>query len=382
MPVRRAAGRALPHARRRRAAARRKCRRKIRNEKAAADGFRVDADFPDDGGDVSGEDRLSNDADADALDFGQSSVTERVTGVTGDSQFGGNAGGWETRLLTRRPRTKKKGEEPRREPPSLLASFVPPRAVASFLWAVIRRVAPRETLGGRRSRASLRRFLLRLTSLRRSEKCTLHGAMRGARTEEFPWLFGRRGAFAEDEWKSKKKCAGRSGPVTAYLARRRRLRRWFRFLIAEVAVPLLRAHFYCTETEANRNRLFFYRKGVWARLTAAHLAATTEDEAGETKAPAPMRLSGGVPVDPAAAATTARKPYARLKKPRRGTRCRGTCSASRACGCSPRARGCDRSRCSVDPRWRRSRRRAGASARGAGRPSIAPPGGSRLRSGP
>ena len=286
---------------------------KIRNEKAAADGFRVDVDVSDDGGDVSGEDRLSDDADADALDFGESSVTERVTGVTGDSQFGGNATAGNARLLTRRPRTK--GEEPRREPPSLLASFVPPRAVASFLWAVIRRVAPRETLGGRRSRASLRRFLLRLTSLRRSEKCTLHEAMRGARTEEFPWLFGRRGAFAEDEWKRNKKRAGRSGPVTAYLARRRRLRRWFRFLIAEVAVPLLRAHFYCTETEANRNRLFFYRKGVWARLTAAHLAATTEDEAGETKAPAPMRLSGGVPVDPAAAATTARKPYARLKKP-------------------------------------------------------------------
>ena len=89
----------------------------------------------------------------------------------------------------------------------MLASFVPPRAVASFLWAVIRRVAPRETLGGRRSRASLRRFLLRLTSLRRSEKCTLHEAMRGARTEEFPWLFGRRGAFAEDEWKRNKKNA-------------------------------------------------------------------------------------------------------------------------------------------------------------------------------
>ena len=64
---------------------------KIRNEKAGADGFRVDADVSDDGGDVSGEDRLSNDADADALDFGESSVTERVTGVTGDSQFGGNA---------------------------------------------------------------------------------------------------------------------------------------------------------------------------------------------------------------------------------------------------------------------------------------------------
>jgi len=289
-----------------------------RGEKAGADfsinnsSLRVDAD-EDDGGDGM-EERLPT--DADALDSPKSSETERVA-VTGDP-FGGNAAVGNARLLSvRHPRLRV--EPASREPPSLLASFVPPRAVASFLWAAIRRVAPRETLGGRRSRASLRRFLLRLTSLRRSERCTLHEAMRGARTEEFPWLFGRRGAFAEDvsstEGKKTKKRAGRSGPVTAYLARRRRLRRWFRFLLAEVAVPLLRAHFYCTETEANRNRLFFYRKGVWARLTAAHLAATTEDEAGETKAPAPMHLSGGAPVDPAAAATTARKPYARLKKP-------------------------------------------------------------------
>ena len=136
--------------------------------------------------------------DADALDFGEevSFSTE-----TGEDAASDDAGGRETKK--KMPRDANDAES---DPPSLLASFVPPRAVASFLWAVIRRVAPRETLGGRRSRASLRNFLLRLTSLRRSERCTLHEAMRGARTEEFPWLFGRRGAFAEDEWKSKKKC--------------------------------------------------------------------------------------------------------------------------------------------------------------------------------
>ena len=223
-------------------------------------------------------------------------------------------------------RARKNANDAESDPPSLLASFVPPRAVASFLWAVIRRVAPRETLGGRRSRASLRNFLLRMTSLRRSERCTLHEAMRGARTSEFPWLFGKRlgdrassSSFEDDEGSKHpsrrgNRQNGRTGPVTSYLARRRRLRRWFRFLLAEFAVPLLRAHFYCTETEANRNRMFFYRKGVWARLTAAHLAATTEDEGRETKTPVP-KLLGSVPVDPAAAATVAKKPYARLKKP-------------------------------------------------------------------
>ena len=28
-----------------------------------------------------------------------------------------------------------------------------------------------------------------------------------------------------------------------------------------MAIPLLRAHFYCTETETHRLRVFYYRKG-------------------------------------------------------------------------------------------------------------------------
>ena len=65
------------------------------------------------------------------------------------------------------------------EPRSLLASFTPPRAVATFLWSVIRRVVPREMLGGVKSRSALRRFILRLVVLRRFEQCTLHEAMTG-----------------------------------------------------------------------------------------------------------------------------------------------------------------------------------------------------------
>ena len=272
--------------------------------------------------------------EADAIDGGEGSVLVfpgSGTALAGtDPLDAEDAAGRRPRGSSRsrsRSRARRRDRLEPPEPPSLLASFVPARAVASFLWAVIRRVAPRETLGGRRSRASLRRFLARLTSLRRSEKCTLHEATRGARTEEFPWLFGKRGAFVDDvdagsatsqrreeTRRNETRAARRTGPATAYLSRRRRLRRWFRFLIADLALPLLRAHFYCTETEANRNRLFFYRKGVWARLTAAHLAATTEDEGGETKTPAPRRLASA-PVNPAAAAAAARKPYARLKKP-------------------------------------------------------------------
>jgi telomerase reverse transcriptase len=39
----------------------------------------------------------------------------------------------------------------------------------------------------------------------------------------------------------------------------RRLALWVRWLLADLLVPLLRAHFYCTETEAYRQQVFYYR---------------------------------------------------------------------------------------------------------------------------
>ena len=197
--------------------------------------------------------------------------------------------------------------EPAAEAKSLLASFTPPAAVARFLWSVVRNVAPREMLGGVKSRTALRRFLLRLVVLRRFEMCTLHEAMTGLKVSEFPWLFGRAGVAEEKRTRR----ATRTGPASAALARRRDLQRWIRWLVADLVVPLLRAHFYCTETESHRLRVFYYRKGVWARLTAAHLAAMTEDPAGESRRPTslggtelsvtldPTRPTGSEPADEA-----------------------------------------------------------------------------------
>ena len=199
-------------------------------------------------------------------------------------------------------------------PRSLLASFTPPKAVAAFLWSTTSRIVPREMLGGPRSRAAIRAFLLRLVVLRRFEQCTLHEAMVGVREREFPWLRGKRGEWIDDDAGRR---AGRGGPVAASEARRAKLRRWIRWLVAELAVPLLRSHFYCTETESHRLRVFYYRKGVWARLTAAHLAAMTEDPAGETRAS--LAVGGDRPgEDDPAAATAATAAYRRM--PRRRAR--------------------------------------------------------------
>ncbi|KAK3287868.1 hypothetical protein CYMTET_4646 [Cymbomonas tetramitiformis] len=43
--------------------------------------------------------------------------------------------------------------------------------------------------------------------------------------------------------------------------------RWMYWILAGLVVPLLRAHFYVTETEPYRQRLFYYRKPVWRDIT-------------------------------------------------------------------------------------------------------------------
>ena len=180
-------------------------------------------------------------------------------------------------------------------PKSLLASFTPPRAVAAFLWSVISRIVPREMLGGEKTRRAIRAFLLRLVVLRRFEKCTLHEAMRGVKTSDFRWLWGELAEATSDDRR-------RGGPVAAAVKRQRMLERWIRWLVAELAMPLIRAHFYCTETETHRLRVFYYRKGVWARLTAAHLAAMTDDPNRETRA---VRFGADVDANDADAAADA-----------------------------------------------------------------------------
>ena len=45
----------------------------------------------------------------------------------------------------------------------------------------------------------------------------------------------------------------------AHAAVQQRLILWVRWLLAEFVVPLLRAHFYCTESEVYRQDVFFYR---------------------------------------------------------------------------------------------------------------------------
>lgn len=67
---------------------------------------------------------------------------------------------------------------------------------------------------------------------------------------------------------------GHGGPANAAAKRQRLLALWIRWLFAELMVPLLRSHFYVTESEAHRQRVFYYRHVLPAMFCNATLSSS------------------------------------------------------------------------------------------------------------
>ncbi|KAK9847399.1 hypothetical protein WJX84_002852 [Apatococcus fuscideae] len=124
--------------------------------------------------------------------------------------------------------------------------------VTGFIWSVLRHVVPQALLGDKPVRKQLRTSLTAFIALRRHEVMSVGQAMQGLSLSSIP-------AFCPD---------GCRGPANAAAKQQRMLALWIRWLFAELIVPLLRAQFYVTESEAHRQRVFYYRKPVWAALTA------------------------------------------------------------------------------------------------------------------
>jgi telomerase reverse transcriptase len=149
---------------------------------------------------------------------------------------------------------------------SLLCAHTPPQRVASFAWAVLRRVLPPALRGGRAGGRALRALLRRFCALRRHDALTLHAAAQALPTRAWPLL-----TLKSDIKNGSGNAAPPKArtPPGAHAATQRRLAKLVRFIFSSLVLPLLRAHFYATEGEPHRSRVFFYRKPLWARLRAA-----------------------------------------------------------------------------------------------------------------
>lgn len=137
----------------------------------------------------------------------------------------------------------------------LSASFVPHSNVAGFVWAVIRHVVPGQLLGGSRARVGLRKAVQKFIGLKRFETMSSHQVLHKIPLSDLTWLDVcpsgiRQGHRAPN-------CIGRKLELASL---------WVGWLFSSLVVPVIRSHFYCTENEAYRQEVFYYRKPIWAAM--------------------------------------------------------------------------------------------------------------------
>ena len=134
-----------------------------------------------------------------------------------------------------------------------------PKNVSSFVWAILRGVLPKQFFGSKTTtKRRLREFISRIVSLRRIERCTLHEAMIGVKTSDYAFLDN-----VDYRGKKKKKT------LAAFEARKRRVEKLILWIIRSVVFPVIRSHFFVTDTDHERQKMYYYRKGVWSRIIRA-----------------------------------------------------------------------------------------------------------------
>jgi telomerase reverse transcriptase len=147
--------------------------------------------------------------------------------------------------------------------PDLSTSFVPHAHVVSFVWAVIRHIIPKQLLGGPMAQKQLRKALTKFIGLKRFETMTAHQAMQKMPLSELTWL---------DTFPANMERI--SSPPNSTACKYRMACLWIGWLFSSIVVPTLRNHFYCTENEAYRQQVFYYRKPVWSAMVDKALKET------------------------------------------------------------------------------------------------------------
>jgi telomerase reverse transcriptase len=145
--------------------------------------------------------------------------------------------------------------------------------VSGFVKAVIKRVIPYDFFGSGSNQRLVLQMVDRFIKLRRYESFSLHDVLQGLKVcpllpakknailtsliqlTDFTWL---RPSSLRPEAKLSK---------TDEAKRRELLAEFLYWLFDSFIIPLLRAHFYITESGVDRNRVFYFRHDVWKRLS-------------------------------------------------------------------------------------------------------------------
>ena len=146
---------------------------------------------------------------------------------------------------------------------SILAYATPTAHVSAFCRAVVKSVLPGNALGmgadGEHNMAVLFGQIDRFVGMRRYESLTLHEVYQNLRINCVAWLCP---------------LAVPSKGKVSQPDRRKRLEIFLELLyyvFDSLLIPVIRSHFYVTESNIHRNRLFYFRHDVWRTVSEPSL---------------------------------------------------------------------------------------------------------------
>ncbi|KAL2514504.1 Telomerase reverse transcriptase [Forsythia ovata] len=150
-------------------------------------------------------------------------------------------------------------------------SYCLKKQVVSFIWAVCRSIVPSVLLGMPSNWRILRKNISKFIQLRRFEKFSLNQCVHKLKTSKFPLLSNKPCQLTSDMAKYSK---GHSGDmhkkcselVATDIIKHRILERWIFWFFASLVSPLVQANFYITESEHDKQEVFYYRKPIWRKL--------------------------------------------------------------------------------------------------------------------
>lgn len=152
---------------------------------------------------------------------------------------------------------------PSQQEQSIIDCATPTKHVSAFCQSVVGKLLPRDTFGvgayGKENRHRIMSSVDRFVCMRRFESLTLHEISQGITLGCVPWL--RPPGIAETSRLSQSDRTKRLEILLELIY----------YLFDSILIPLIRSHFYVTESSTHRNQLFYFRHDVWRKISEPSL---------------------------------------------------------------------------------------------------------------
>ncbi|KAG0250839.1 hypothetical protein BG011_008049 [Mortierella polycephala] len=140
-----------------------------------------------------------------------------------------------------------------------LMQYYCPVEVTSFVHAVVKKVIPLPMFGSIENRTVILRAMTRFIRLRRYETMSLQYVLQGFKMGDCEWL--------QDTQVRKLGSYVRHVPPSASIKQHEILYEFVYWLFDGFLISLLQAGFYITDSSFQRNKVFYYRHGLWRHIT-------------------------------------------------------------------------------------------------------------------